>query len=219
MTLLRQFFTEMPIIAILRGLTPEEAPAALDALTEAGIRTLEVPLNSPRPFESLRILVERGGKDLLIGAGTVLSPEEAVQVAEIGARLIVAPNVDPTVIAKACTLGLAALPGVATPSEALAALKAGASGLKMFPGEMLPPKVLKAWRAVLPADTLLVPVGGVTIDVITAYWNSGAAAFGIGSALYQPGLASDALRDRARALVEHCRGLVGSASQDIRRGR
>ena len=211
MSLLRQFFAEMPIIAILRGLTPEEAPAALDALTEAGIRIVEVPLNSPRPFESLRILVERAGKDLLIGAGTVLSLDEAVQVAQIGARLIVAPNTDPSVIEKGCALGLATLPGVATPTEALAALKAGADGLKMFPGEMLPPNVLKAWRAVLPRNTLLVPVGGVTPEVMTDYWNAGAAAFGIGSALYQPGLAPEELGRRARALVERCRNLAPSA--------
>jgi 2-dehydro-3-deoxyphosphogalactonate aldolase len=211
MSLLRQFFAEMPIIAILRGLTPEEAPAALDALTEAGIRIVEVPLNSPRPFESLRILVERAGKDLLIGAGTVLSPDEAVQVAQTGARLMVAPNMDPSVIETGCALGLATLPGVATPTEALAALKAGADGLKMFPGEMLPPKVLKAWRSVLPRNTLLVPVGGVTAEVMTDYWNAGAAAFGIGSALYQPGLAPEELGRRARALVDRCRNLTPSA--------
>jgi 2-dehydro-3-deoxyphosphogalactonate aldolase len=211
MSLLRRFFDEMPIVAILRGLTPEEAPAALDTLMEAGIRIVEVPLNSPRPFETLRIFVERGEKDLLIGAGTVLSTDEAVQVAEIGARLMVAPNVDPSVIAKARTLGLATLPGVATPSEALTALKAGADGLKLFPSEMLPPKVLKAWLAVLPSDTLLVPVGGVSADVMAAYRDAGAAAFGIGSALYQPGLASEELGHRARALVERGRDLARSS--------
>jgi 2-dehydro-3-deoxyphosphogalactonate aldolase len=211
MSLLRRFFDEMPIVAILRGLTPEEAPAALDVLVEAGIRIVEVPLNSPRPFETLRIFVERGEKDLLIGAGTVLSTDEAVQVAEIGARLMVAPNVDPSVIAKARTLGLATLPGVATPSEALTALKAGADGLKLFPSEMLPPKVLKAWLAVLPSDTLLVPVGGVSADVMAAYRDAGAAAFGIGSALYQPGLASEELGHRARALVERGRDLARSS--------
>jgi len=210
MSLLRQFFAEMPIIAILRGLTPEEAPAALDALTEAGIRIVEVPLNSPRAFESLRIFVERSGTDVLIGAGTVLSPEEAAQVAEIGARLMVAPNMDPSVIATAGGLGLATLPGVATPSEAVAALKAGADGLKMFPGEMLKPNVLKAWRAILPPDTLLVPVCGVAAEVMAEYWNAGAAAFGIGSALYQPGLASHALKRRAGDLVGRFRGLVRS---------
>src|SRR4029453_16311651 len=117
MSLLRQFFAEMPIIAILRGLTPEEAPAALHALTEAGIRIVEVPLNSPRAFESLRIFVERSGTNVLIGAGTVLSPEEAAQRVERGARVMVAPNMHPSVIATARGLGLATLPGVATPSE------------------------------------------------------------------------------------------------------
>jgi 2-dehydro-3-deoxyphosphogalactonate aldolase len=205
MSLLRRFFDALPIIAILRGLGPEDALWAMDALTAAGIRIVEVPLNSPRPLESLRQLVGRAGDDLLIGAGTVLSTDDVAAVAETGARLMVAPNCDPLVIAKAKALGLAALPGVATPSEAFAALKAGADGLKMFPGEVLPPKVLKAWLAVLPRGTRLVPVGGVSLDNMADYLAAGAAGFGIGSALYKPGITAGDLRDRALKFVERYR--------------
>jgi len=205
MSLLRRFFDALPIIAILRGLGPEDALWAMDALTAAGIRIVEVPLNSPRPLESLRQLVGRAGDDLLIGAGTVLSTDDVAAVAETGARLMVAPNCDPLVIAKAKALGLAALPGVATPSEAFAALKAGADGLKMFPGEVLPPKVLKAWLAVLPRGTRLVPVGGVSLDNMADYLAAGAAGFGIGSALYKPGITAGDLRDRALKFAERYR--------------
>jgi 2-dehydro-3-deoxyphosphogalactonate aldolase len=208
MSLLRRFFDDLPIIAILRGLKPEEAVGALDALVAAGIRIVEVPLNSPRPLDSLRQLVSRAGEDVLIGAGTVLSTDDVVAVADTGARLMVAPNCDPLVIAKAKALGLAALPGVATPSEAFAALKAGADGLKMFPGEMLPPTVLKAWLAVLPPGTRLVPVGGVGLDNMADYLAAGAAGFGIGSALYKPGIAAGDLHDRAVEFADRYRELA-----------
>ena len=205
MNYLHRFLDDLPIIAILRGLKPEEAPAALDALARAGIRIVEVPLNSPRPLESLNQLVRRAGDDLLIGAGTVLTLEDVRAIAQTGARLMVAPNCDPPVIEQAKALGLAALPGVATPSEALAALKAGADGLKMFPGEMLPPSVLKAWLAVLPAGTRLVPVGGVTLENMTDYFAAGAAGIGIGSALYRPGIAAADLHARALEFVRRYR--------------
>jgi 2-dehydro-3-deoxyphosphogalactonate aldolase len=211
MNLLGRFLDGLPIVAILRGLTPEEAPSALDALTAAGIRIVEVPLNSPRPLESLRQLVRIAGDELLIGAGTVLTADEASAVAGTGARLVVAPNCDPQVIQKAKALGLACLPGVATPSEAFAALKAGADGLKMFPGEILSPKVLKAWLAVLPPGTLLVPVGGVSLANMAEYFAAGAAAIGIGSALYGPGIAAADLRARALQFAE-CYRQAASAS-------
>ena len=213
MSLLRRFFDALPIIAILRGLRPEDALWAMDALTTAGIRIVEVPLNSPRPLESLRQLVGRAGDDLLIGAGTVLSTDDVAAVAETGARLMVAPNCDPLVIANAKALGLAVLPGVATPSEAFAALKAGADGLKMFPGEMLPPKVLKAWLAVLPQGTRLVPVGGVSLDNMADYLAAGAAGFGIGSALYKLGIAAGDLRDRALKFAERYRQIQDLSGQ------
>lgn len=211
MDLLRRCMNELPLVAILRGITPEEAPAALDALVAAGFRIIEVPLNSPRPFDSLAHLVKRAGKDVLIGAGTVLDVDQVRQVAATGAALMVAPNCDAAVIRAAKVLGMATLPGVATPSEAFAALAAGADGLKMFPGEMLPPKAVKAWRAVMPAGTLLLPVGGVTPENMAEYVAAGAAGFGIGSALYQPGISAAELKLRAQRFAGEWRKLATQA--------
>jgi 2-dehydro-3-deoxyphosphogalactonate aldolase len=207
MTLLQRFLQDMPIVAILRGLTPAEAVPALDALARAGIGIIEVPLNSPQPLDSIRLMASRAGEDLLIGGGTVLTIDDARAVAAAGARLMVAPNGDPPVIAAAKALGLVTLPGVATPGEAFAALGAGADALKLFPGEMLPPAVLKAWRAVLPAETLLLPVGGIGVANMADYRLAGAAGFGIGSALYKPGMAIAELAAAARELVARCRCL------------
>jgi 2-dehydro-3-deoxyphosphogalactonate aldolase len=199
--LLRGCLRRMPLIAILRGMTPEEAPWVLETLLGAGFRILEVPLNSPRPFDSLAYLAGRAPQGVLIGAGTVLTEAEVDAVAATGARLMIAPNCAPPLIAAARARGLIALPGVATPTEAFAALAAGADGLKMFPGELLPPAAVKAWRAVLPKDTLLVPTGGVAPDNVAAYRAAGADGFGIGSALYKPGMARDELARKAAALV------------------
>jgi 2-dehydro-3-deoxyphosphogalactonate aldolase len=203
----------MPLVAILRGLKPAEAPDALAALVKAGFRIIEVPLNSPQPFETIAYLAGRAGADLLIGAGTVLSVQETRAAAEAGARLMVAPNCDPPVIAAAKSLGMATLPGVATPSEAFAALKAGADGLKLFPAEILPPAAIKAWRAVLPAGTLLLPVGGVTLSNMADYVTAGADGFGIGGALYKPGMTASELGDKARAFVERCQELFAVKSK------
>ena len=196
---LRECLRKLPLIAILRGMTPQEAPAVLEAL--AGFSILEVPLNSPRPLESIAYLVHHARPDVLIGAGTVLTEAEVAGVAATGAKLIIAPNFAPAVVAAAKARGLIALPGVATPTEAFAALAAGADGLKMFPGELLPPAAVKAWRAVLPKDTLLVPTGGVTPDNVAAYRAAGADGFGIGSALYKPGMAQDDLAQKAAAFM------------------
>jgi 2-dehydro-3-deoxyphosphogalactonate aldolase len=204
---LRRYLSEMPLVAILRGLKPEEAPDAFAVLVEAGFRVIEVPLNSPRPIETIAYMSEHAGAGLLIGAGTVLSVEEVLPAAQAGARLMVAPNCDPAVIAAAEAHRMATLPGVATPSEAFAAIKAGADGLKLFPGELLPPAALKAWRAVLPAGTLMLPVGGITLANMADYVAAGAGGFGIGSALYKPGMAASALEGRARAFVKRCREL------------
>jgi 2-dehydro-3-deoxyphosphogalactonate aldolase len=198
---LRDCLRRMPLIAILRGMTPEEAPWVLEILVAAGFRILEVPLNSPRPFDSLAHLASHAPQGVLIGAGTVLTETEVDAVAATGAKLMIAPNCAPPVIAAARTRGMLALPGVATPTEAFTALAAGADGLKMFPGELLPPAAVKAWRAVLPKDTLLVPTGGVTPDNVAAYRAAGADGFGIGSALYKPGMARDELARTAAALV------------------
>ena len=197
--MLRDCLQRLPLIAILRGMTPEEAPWVLETL--AGFSILEVPLNSPRPLESIGYLVRHAPPGVLIGAGTVLTEEEVAGVAATGARLIIAPNFAPPVIAAAKVRGLIALPGVATPTEAFSALAAGADGLKMFPGELLPPAAVKAWRAVLPKGTLLIPTGGVTPDNVAAYRAAGADGFGIGSALYKPGMTPDALAQNAAAFV------------------
>lgn len=199
--LLRDCLRQLPLIAILRGMKPEEAPWVLETLVAAGFAILEVPLNSPRPLESLAYLVGHAPSGVLIGAGTVLTEAEVASVAATGARLMIAPNCAAPVIAAARARGLIALPGVATPTEAFTALAAGADGLKMFPGELLPPVAVKAWRAVLPKDTLLVPTGGVTPDNVAAYRAAGADGFGIGSALYKPGTSRDELAQTAAAFV------------------
>ena len=198
---LRDSLARCPLIAILRGMKPEEAPWVLEALVAAGFQILEVPLNSPRRFESLAYLVRHAPPGVLIGAGTVLAESEVDEVAATGAKLMIAPNCAPPVIAAAKARGLITLPGVATPTEAFTALAAGADGLKMFPGELLPPAAVKAWRAVLPKETLLVPTGGVTPETIAAYRGAGADGFGIGSALYKPGMSPGELAQTAAAFA------------------
>jgi 2-dehydro-3-deoxyphosphogalactonate aldolase len=177
---------------VLRGITPEEIPAIGDVLVDAGFRVLEVPLNSPRPFESIGLLAKRYGERCLTGAGTVLDVAAVARVREAGGKLIVMPHGDVAVVREARRNDMICLPGVATPTEAFAALEAGADGLKMFPAEALPPPVLKAWRAVLPRGTLVFPVGGIRPDNMAGYWEAGASGFGTGSNLYRPGMtASD----------------------------
>lgn len=190
-----------PIAAILRGVTTDEIDAIGDALVEAGITVIEVPLNSPKPFVSIERLAVRHGGHALVGAGTVLEVADVARVAAAGGRLIVAPNFDPAVVRAAKAAQLGALPGVMTPSEGFAARKAGADGLKLFPAEVIPPAVFKAWRAVFPADTLLLAVGGVTVDNLKSYAEAGASGFGIGSALYRPGRSAAETGRLARALV------------------
>ena len=201
--MLRDCLRRLPLIAILRGMEPEEAPWVLETLADFSI--LEVPLNSPRPLESTAYLVRHAPPGVLIGAGTVLTEGQVADVAATGAKLIIAPNYAPPVIAAAKARGLIAWPGVATPTEAFTALAAGADGLKMFPGELLPPVAVKAWRAVLPKDTLLVPTGGVTPDNVAAYRAAGADGFGIGSALYKPGMSRDELAQKAAAFLAAAR--------------
>ena len=201
--MLRDCLRRLPLIAILRGMEPEEAPWVLETLADFSI--LEVPLNSQRPLESIAYLVRHAPPGVLIGAGTVLTEGQVADVAATGAKLIIAPNYAPPVIAAAKARGLIALPGVATPTEAFTALAAGADGLKMFPGELLPPVAVKAWRAVLPKDTLLVPTGGVTPDNVAAYRAAGADGFGIGSALYKPGMSRDELAQKAAAFLAAAR--------------
>ena len=191
---------EFPLIAILRGVKPQEAVAIGEALVEAGFRIIEVPLNSPEPMQSIEALARRF-PDVLIGAGTVLDPADADRVKQAGGELILMPHSDPAVIARAKALSQSCVPGVATPTEAFAALKAGADALKMFPAEMLPPPVVKAWRAILPAATVLLPVGGVTPERLKPYWEAGARGFGLGSALYAPGLTASEVARNAQGFV------------------
>jgi 2-dehydro-3-deoxyphosphogalactonate aldolase len=177
----------LPLIAILRGLKPEEAVEIGEAIVAAGFRCLEVPLNSPEPLESIRRLRQALDGRALVGAGTVLNVAAAREVAEAGGQLIISPNTNVKVIAETKTLGLLSLPGFFTPSEAFAALDAGADALKLFPAEVAGPKGLKAVRAVLPAETRIYPVGGVDPDSMSAWRSAGASGFGIGSAVFKPG--------------------------------
>lgn len=204
-----QAMAALPLIAILRGVRPEEAAPIGGALADAGFTLIEVPLNSPEPFRSIEILAQALGQRALVGAGTVLRAADTARIAAVGGSLCVMPHGDPVVIAAAKEAGLACLPGVATPTEAFAALAAGADGLKLFPAEALPPSVLKAWTAVLPTGTRLCPVGGIEPATMAAYVAAGAAGFGLGSALYKPGMAVAEVAQRARAFVAAWRALPG----------
>ena len=198
---------QLPLIAILRGLTPVEAPAVGDAIVESGFRLLEVPLNSPQPLDSIALMRERF-PDAMVGAGTVLTAQQVRDVHAAGGVLVVSPNFNAEVVAETARLGMIGLPGVATPSEAFAALVAGATGLKLFPAEAASPAVVKAWLAVLPKGTPLMPVGGITPSNMTEWRNAGATGFGIGSALYKPGKPANAVRDDAQQFVAAWNGTV-----------
>ena len=195
----------MPLIAILRGLPPADAVAVGQALVAQGLGLIEVPLNSPQPLRSIEALAA-ALPGALVGAGTVLTPQQVREVHGAGGQLIVSPNFNVEVVEAAVRLGMVCLPGVMTPSEAFAALAAGADGLKLFPAEAITPAVVKALRAVLPADALLLPVGGITTANMDAYRTAGASGFGLGSALYRPGRAADDVARRAREFAQAWRG-------------
>lgn len=190
-----------PMVAILRGLTPQEAPMVGRVLFSAGFRMLEVPLNRPGAIEAMRLLIGMAPDDALIGAGTVLKVSDVDAVKDAGGRLIVSPHCAEEVISHAATNGMIALPGVATPTEAFRALQAGAHGLKLFPAEMISPAAVKAIRSILPANTPLFPVGGISPQNMAGYVAAGATGFGIGGQLYQPGVDETALTRSAQAFV------------------
>ena len=200
--LLQPYLDRLPLIAILRGVTPEAVVAIGEALVREGFAIVEVPLNSPQPLESIRRLRGALGPDVLVGAGTVMTPADVRAVADAGGALIVMPHSDPAVVRAAKDAGLACTPGVATPTEAFAALANGADALKLFPAELLTPAVVKALRAVLPKGTRMLPVGGITPDGMAPYVAAGAAGFGLGSALYKPDDAPETVAANARAFVD-----------------
>lgn len=199
---LKQSLSSLPLIAILRGIQNHEVLAYGRALYAQGFRCIEVPLNSPNAIESIRLLVEALPADCCLGAGTVMTTNQVEQVHSAGGRLIVMPHSDSKIIDAAKRLGMCCAPGVATLTEAFAAIEAGADAIKCFPSESVPPSVLKAWRSVLPADVLCVPVGGVTADAMDAYVKAGASGFGLGSNLYRAGDTIDAINLNAAAYVE-----------------
>lgn len=199
--LFAESFAACPLVAIIRGVRPDEVEAIGDALFDAGFRIIEVPLNSPEPLDSIGRLAHRLGDRALIGAGTVLDPADVGRIADAGGRLVVAPNVQPAVIAAAVARGMVAAPGYFTPSEAFTAIEAGAHAIKLFPAEAASPAVVKAQRAVLPRHVPLIVVGGVTPERMADYLVAGADGFGLGGALYTPGREADDVGRRARAFV------------------
>jgi len=197
--LLKRYLDECPLIAIIRGVTPDEAEAIGDAIYQGGIRIIEVPLNSPDPLRSIALLAERLGERALVGAGTVLSADQVQQVKNAGGRIIVSPDTNVEVIAAAVEAGLVSSPGYFTPSEAFAAIRAGAHALKLFPAEGASPTVLKAQLAVIPKDVPVLAVGGITPDNMRPWLDAGAAGFGLGSGIYKPGQSAADTLERARA--------------------
>ena len=209
----------LPLVAILRGIKPDEATPILMALIDAGLVIIETPLNSPHPFETIRLMRLVAPKEALIGAGTVRTERDVAAVAEAGGDFIVMPHADIAVIKAAKARGLIALPGVATPTEAFAALDAGADGLKAFPAEMIQPAVIKAWRAVIPAAAPILPVGGIAPASMAAFVAAGADGFGLGSALYRPGDGAQKIAENAAAFVAAWRKIKPAAAKTLPRAQ
>lgn len=194
-------FASCPLIAILRGVQPDEVVAIGEELVAAGFTLIEVPMNSPDPLDSVARLAAALGDRAMIGAGTVLTVDQVAAMRDAGGRMVISPNANGDVIRASAAAGLVSLPGIATPSEAFAALDAGATALKLFPAEGASPTVLKAMRAVLPGDLRILPVGGITPEGMAPWRQAGAAGFGLGSALYKPGMTADEVGARARAFI------------------
>lgn len=191
-----------PLIAILRGLKPAETEGVVGALIKHGFSAIEIPLNSPDPFHSIEVAVKMAPEGCLIGAGTVLTTEQVEKLDAVGGRLMVSPNVEPAVISLAAEKGMVTMPGVFTPTEALAAARAGATGLKFFPASVLGPSGIHAIRAILPSDLEIAAVGGVSETNFADYAKIGVKSFGLGSSLYKPGMSAAEVGERARATVE-----------------
>jgi len=190
-----------PLVAILRGVKPDEAESIVGVLIEAGMTAIEIPLNSPEPFRSIEIAVKRAPAGILIGAGTVLTAQDVDRLHDVGGSLMVSPNVDTSVLARAHTHGMVTMPGVFTPTEALLAARSGASSLKFFPASVLGPSGISAIRAVLP-DVMIAAVGGISEQNFSDYINVGVSAFGMGSSLYKPGMTVADVAGRAKITVE-----------------
>lgn len=199
------YFSESPLIAILRGIRPDEILEYGKVIVDAGWRCIEVPLNSPSPLESIKILRDYFGDTILSGAGTVLNPEAARNVLAAGGRLIVTPNTNPEVIAVALEGKAAIMPGFLSATEALRAYDAGARYLKLFPADAMGPAYIKAIQSILPADAKIIPVGGVTPETLTSFRQAGSVAFGIGSQLYKPGMAVAEVKNRADDFITACK--------------
>jgi len=199
--LLQRYLDECPLIAIIRGVVPDEAEAVGDAIYESGIRIIEVPLNSPEPLKSIERLAAKFGERMLVGGGTVFTPANVEDVQAAGGWLIVSPNTNRDVIAATAAAGLISCPGYFTPTEAFAALDAGATALKLFPAEGASPAVLKAQMAVIPKDVPIIIVGGIKPDNMQPWLDAGAAGLGLGSGLYEPGQSAAETLDKARAYV------------------
>ncbi|MFK0275334.1 2-dehydro-3-deoxyphosphogalactonate aldolase [Ensifer sp. KUDG1] len=199
-----------PLIAILRGLKPEETAGVVGALIETGFTAIEIPLNSPDPFRSIETAVKMAPEGCLIGAGTVLTTAQVEQLADVGGRLMVSPNVEPAVISLAAEKGMVTMPGVLTPTEALSAAAAGATGLKFFPASVLGPSGIIAIRAILPPELEIAAVGGVSDANFGDYAKAGIRSFGLGSSLYKPGMSAAEVRERAVATIKAYDAVYGA---------
>ena len=202
-------FARCPLVAILRGVRPDEVEPIGDALVAAGFTLIEVPMNSPDPLDSIGRLARRLEGQALVGAGTVLTPDQVRAVQQVGGRLIISPNSDLSVIAQSAQAGLVSMPGYFTPTEAFAAVQAGASALKLFPAEAATPAVLKAQRAVLPKDLPILVVGGINPDNMAPWVAAGANGFGLGSALYKPGATAAQVSEAAQAFLNGWNAIQG----------
>jgi 2-dehydro-3-deoxyphosphogalactonate aldolase len=205
---MKRWLDRSPLIAILRGVRPDEVIPICAALEAAGVAIVEVPLNSPHPLDSIRLLAEKFGDRMLVGAGTVMTVAQVEEIAGVGGRLIVTPHADPDLVRAAKRLGMVAAPGFFTPAEAFGLLAAGADAIKLFPAEGSNPAALRGMRAIFPAGTMVIPVGGIAADTIGIWHEAGAAGYGIGSSIYKPGDTAEVVGRKAAALVAACRAVT-----------